>query len=169
MPFTPADFTALRSSLEAKRKRLEKELADINEGIRAIDVVEKIADASIQQQSLPLDPSVSPVEMLDMMANHISFAQRVRNSVAHFKDQEFTVKNVEDLLRGRGEPLPEKYVRPRIAMEMQNLVKSGKVVITKAGAGNAPHHYRLVGMTGFGNENPEKGEGASQAPSFSAH
>lgn len=132
MPLELNDVIALRKRIAVDRARLEEEE-------RALAIIERRLrqDQSGQQQqpALPLE---------DTGPKKKSFAQAVRDSVANFShDEEFDVPMIETLLKGTGIPLPEKYLRSRIAMELQLLLANHVIRRTFQGGGSIPHRYKV--------------------------
>jgi hypothetical protein len=131
MPITLSDLVLLRKKLDLDRKKIE-------ERERAISTVERMLreEASTEQRSLDLPAPVSAQPR---------FGESVRNAVVHFGTEQFTVPDIEALMKRQNVPLPRKNPRPRIAMILQRLVTEGAVVRTIEGKGPVPNSYRIKG------------------------
>lgn len=131
MPLELNDIIALRKRIAVDRARLEEEE-------RALEVIER---------RLRMEQSAAPQPRLDLgepRETKQTFAGAVRDAVNKFTVEEFDVPMIETLLKGMGVPLPEKYLRSRIAMEVQLLASQGAIRRTFQGKGSTPHRYRRV-------------------------
>jgi hypothetical protein len=128
MTISVADIVALKQQIAADRKKLEE-----RENALAI-VAEMLRELGGEQPQLDLPvPSKSR-----------TFTEAVRESVHHFPREEFTVANIETLLRGQNVHLNGN-PRARIAMIMSDLARKGVIARTFKGSGNTPNRYRLKG------------------------
>jgi hypothetical protein len=92
-------------------------------------------------------PSVSPTNFHLALSpaggEPPSFAAAVRSAVKRYKPgEEFTVRNIEQILLGDGVKLPEKNARARIAMVLQEMVERESVKKSFEGTGSMPHRYK---------------------------
>lgn len=156
MSISVADLVALKSRIKADVAKLEEELDRLHDELDATELLERrLRMESVEQPRLDL---VESIQVQAPAQSASGFAQAVREAATHFKNEEFTVVNVETVLKGRGVPLPAKNVRARIAGELTNLVKRRMITRTFTGTGNSPHRFRLLASS---SEDAEKGEGAS--------
>lgn len=133
MAVSVADIIALRKQLETERKKLEEReqaLSVVAEMLREIGAAESPQLDLIATGQPPLGDD-----------SQRTFTQAVRESALHFHNTEFTVANIETLLKGQGFTLQGK-PRARISMILHNMEKEGKVVLVFRGSGNVPHRYR---------------------------
>lgn len=72
-----------------------------------------------------------------------TLTDEVRDVVAQFGNNEFTVAHIEAALNKLGVSLDAKAPRARIGIAVSNLAEEGFVVRTFDGAGNVPHRYKL--------------------------
>ena len=126
MPLTLSDIVLIRKKLAIDRQLIEKRE-------HALDTVEKMLreDQSIDQATLE-DTERSPPP---------SFAQAMRNAIEHFGKQEFSVTDIEELVRKQGVPMP-KYPRIRISMWLKEMLDKKVIERTRKGKGSTPHRYR---------------------------
>ena len=134
-------------------------ITDLSEACqRELDALDLLAPRLDEPQpELALGPTESRPQ--------VSFSESVRRAVDHFKDEEFTVTNVESVLKAQGIPLPARNVRTRISIEVKDLLRKGRIKLIRSGSGNTPHVYRRVLLIPPRRVVPEKSEGASRAPS----
>lgn len=163
MSISVADLVALKAKIKADISRLQIETERLQAEYSATELIEKRLRAETSEQpSLDLgEPSVqTPAQQTT------GFAQAVRDATQHFKNEEFTVVNIETVLKGRGVALPAQNPRARIAGELSNLIKRRMITRTFTGTGSSPHRFRLLAVS---SDESEKGEGAgarTSAPSF---
>ena len=122
------EISALRRKLHAERKLLE-------ERERAVTVVEQMLreEAGGKKPSLPL---------ILRRQTGTTFKDKVKNAVSS-SDQEFTVADIETILKASGVPLPKINPRSRIAMIVQELHEGHEIERTFEGSGRNPHRYKV--------------------------
>lgn len=134
MTVSVADIIALRKQIETERKKLEERenaLSVVAEMLREIGAIESPQLDLVVMGQAPI-----------VYDSQRTFTQAVRESAHHFSNTEFTVANIETLLKGQGFTLNGK-PRARISMILHNMEKEGKVIRVFRGSGNVPHRYRV--------------------------
>lgn len=154
MAISKAEFIALRQRIQTEKRTHDDASAACQQQLDALAVLEPLLNEP--QPELKLEPTESRPQL--------SFAASVRQAVDHFKDEEFTVSNVESVLKAQGARMPERNTRTRIAVEVKDLLRKERIRLVRAGSGNTPNVYQRIWKipTRVGSE---KGEGASRAPS----
>ena len=132
MSVSVADIIALREQIEAGKKKLEEQE-------RALSVVVEMLRERGAADSAQLELTAQAPAIFDTQR---TFTQAVRDAIHHFNSTEFTVANVETLLKGQSVRLNGK-PRARISMILHDLEKHGKVTRVSSGKGNTPHRYRV--------------------------
>jgi hypothetical protein len=152
MQITLEAIAARREIVQVKADRAQKDLRTAQEELAALDVLERnIKEENTPAPSLTL-PGVDIEPPADMPV--VSFAQAVRDAVQTLKGMEFTIVDIEDVLRRMRRPLPANSLRTRITLELTPLVNKGVIVRTHSGIGKTPNRYKLVDQG--------KGEGAER-------
>jgi hypothetical protein len=148
MSISPADLAALKQRIRNDVESHEQEIKSLTQELAAVELLEKRV-----KQEMPSDQ-----RLLDLPAeavpSNISFAESVRRAVRLFKNEEFSVANVETMLIAQKAKLPPRNVRTRIALEIKDLNRKGTIFLVHKGAGHTPHKYRLSPTA----EEPEKSE-----------
>lgn len=133
----------LEMRVAAKRKELEDEE-------KALAVVKRM-----MSQSSGIQPAVAaPKEQLESIkfedligsvekTKKRTLIDEVRDIVAQFGKNEFTVAHIEAALKKTGVAVDAKSPRARIGIALSNILEEGFVIRTFDGAGNVPHRYKL--------------------------
>ncbi len=140
MAISPADIAALRKKIDSEIEFHEAKIRELKAERNGVELVERrIQQDSAEQRLLFKTPT--PVTVGEPT---VSFAEAVRRAVAEFKDQLFTVRDVENMLKAMSAPLPANNLRTRISVEIKDLVRKKRVVLVEKGSGHVPHKYRLA-------------------------
>lgn len=126
-----ADLAALREELKEQRRALDEQE-------RALDLVEQMlkAKSSGPRFSVRISPAAQQVPQPG------GFTEAVRIVTGQFGEREFTVQDIEEMLRMLDFPIPEVDPRSRIAMVVKQLADEGAIVRTFEGSGRTPHRYK---------------------------
>ncbi len=168
MTITVADLVGLKQQIATDLERLKAETAAVQNQYDAVELLERRLRAESTQTNIfdlkdVEQTNVSRIVNVPGLA--VGFAGAVRQSVRHFHDEQFTVKNVETVLRGSGAPLPANNLRARIAGELAKLVKQKVITITRKGNGSSPNSFRLLDVSEDGPEKNEGTDAPTSAPS----
>lgn len=141
MAISVSDLVALKQKVETEKKKLQSELDEADKTLAAIELLQSKIRADNQAQVSLFDPLTNnPALPIPKM----SFSESVRQAVHRFSSEEFTVANVENVLKAQGVKLPLNNVRARIATEIKELIKKKVLVKTYTGTGIEPNRYRRL-------------------------
>jgi hypothetical protein len=140
MPISPADIAALYKKIDSEIEFHQQKIKELTAERAGVALVEKRVQQDNAEQRL-LFPAPTHATVGEPS---VSFAEAVRRAVAEFKDQLFTVRDVENMLRAMNAPLPKNNLRTRIAVEVKDLVRKKLVILVERGSGHQPHKYRRV-------------------------
>ena len=129
MAITLNDIVSLRTKIERDRKKLEEQEKAL-----------RVLEAMIQEEG---DTAQSQIVASNIEINPFSVA--VRDATTHFNGHEFTVGNIEDLLKNQGIKIPQKYARERISTILKRMAEDGRISVTYKGTGSQPYRYRFIG------------------------
>ena len=147
VPISVPDLIAMRDRVEADIKRLEAEIIDAQETLEAITKLEKRLRAENPHQQSHDLPLIKP-RIVGSPA--MTFAETVRTVVKRFNEDDFTIINIENVLKAQGAALPPNNARVRISMEVKRMVANKQVAVIEKGKGTNPFKYRYIGEPGKG-------------------
>lgn len=138
MPISPADIAALYAKIDSEIDFHKSKIADLQTERKSVEVVERRVKSEQAEQRLLFEAPTS----VTAGEPTVSFAESCRRAVAAFKDETFSVPDVENMLRSMSATLPKNNLRTRIAVEVKDLVRKKQVVLVERGSGHVPHKYR---------------------------
>lgn len=140
MSISSADIAALYKKIDSEIEFHESKIKELKAERTGVALVEKRVQQDNAEQRL-LFQAPTPAIAGEPF---VSFAEAVRRAVGEFKDQLFSVRDVENMLRAMNAPLPKNNLRTRIAVEIKDLVRKKQVILVEKGSGHVPHKYRRV-------------------------
>jgi hypothetical protein len=134
------EIEADRKALHAKEAALELLKGRLKTG-PARPVVAVQASAHIASADDELF-DVSSLEVAEVSRRR-TFVDDLREALARFRGQEFSIGHVEAALKRLGIEVAGKTPRSRISASLSRLNEEGFLVKTFEGGGNVPHKYRI--------------------------
>ncbi|SRR5713226_2615708 len=130
-PVNEGDLDIIEKQLGLKRRELEDDARAI---ARVRRMLEEARNGAVQAH-LPLGQDIRPSG---------GFNQAVRIAARNTGGQEFTVPNIEAMLKKQGVKLPANKVRPRISTVLKGMCEDKILVVVRPGQGKTPHVYRIA-------------------------
>ncbi len=97
------------------------------------------------ERAAPAEGELFDLDSLDVLdaSRRRTFVDELRDAVARFGPQEFSIGHVEAALKRLGIEVAGKTPRSRISASLSKLHEEGYLWKTSEGGGNVPHRYRI--------------------------
>lgn len=143
-PSGTVNLLALREQWIAARSKAD-------EAIKAIDLVLSMTSPDAMKQSAPTIQIPEATKATYFPASSIperipeGLTEAVRKAIKNLElvQDEFTVRDIEGVIKKSNFPLPEVEPRTRISMVLKKLESRGEIEVIEKGSGRTPSRYKV--------------------------